>query len=228
VWLAGDWSPYVNYSESFDPVSGTDAAGKLFKPQRGKQIEAGVKWHATEALAATAALYELREKNRLGTDPANPNFQAQLGEVTVKGAEFELAGRLGSSWDLMAQYSYTDAEHTRVGSAPEEQARLGHQLEAIPKHSAALWAVHRFAAVPGLRAGFGVRHVGKSSDGVNNLQVPAVELFDAMLAYETAAWRFALNANNLTDKKYIASCLERGDCWFGPRRRVVASITRVF
>jgi iron complex outermembrane receptor protein len=228
VWLAGDWSPYVNYSESFEPVAGRGRLDNPFKPQRGKQIEAGVKWQATEDLAATAAWYELREKNRLGTDPVAPTFQAQLGEVTVKGAEFELAGRLGASWDLMAQVSYTDAQLTRIGSSAEEQARLGHQLEAIPKQSAALWAVHRFAAVPGLRAGFGVRHIGKSSDGVNNLQVPAVELFDAMLAYETAAWRFALNANNLTDKKYIASCLERGDCWFGNRRRVVASITRVF
>jgi iron complex outermembrane receptor protein len=222
VWLAGDWAPYVNYSESFEPVSGRSSTNQPFKPQRGKQLEAGVKWQFSEQLSASAAVYELREKNRLNEDPANMNFSVQLGEVTVKGLETELAGRL-ASWDLTAQYSYTDAQITQTSEAAVRY--LGQQLEAIPKHSASLWAVHRFAAVPGLRAGFGVRHIGKSSDGVNNLQVPAVELFDAMVDYDTGTWRFALNANNLTDKKYIASCLERGDCWFGSRRRVVASVT---
>jgi iron complex outermembrane receptor protein len=182
-----------------------------------------VKWQAAENLAATAAIYELRERNRLAADPDNTNFSVQRGEVTVKGAELELAGRLGSSWDLTAQYSYTDAQITETSTS--DARYLGQQLEAIPRHSAALWAVHRFAAVPGLRAGFGVRHVGRSSDGVNGLQVPAVELFDAMLAYETSAWRFALNANNLADKKYIASCLERGDCWFGTQRKTMATVS---
>ena len=112
VWLAGDWSPYVNYSESFDPVSGTDAAGNLFKPQRGKQIEAGVKWQVTDGLAASGAVYELREKNRLATDPDNVAFSVQRGEVTVKGLELELAGQL-ASWDLTAQYTYTDAQVTQ-------------------------------------------------------------------------------------------------------------------
>ncbi len=35
VWLAdGGWSPYASYSESFEPVGGTDAAGALFEPTR--------------------------------------------------------------------------------------------------------------------------------------------------------------------------------------------------
>ena len=225
VWLAdGGWSPYLNYSESFEPVP--PSGGRQFRPQRGKQVEAGVKWQpARSRLAASAAVYALREDNRLTTDPDNPLLSVQLGEVTVKGLEFELAGQV-ASWDLTAQYSFTDAQVTSTGDTPAERATLHQQLEAIPKHSAGLWAVHRFAAVPGLRAGFGVRHVGKSTDGLDGgLEVPAVELLDAMLSYDAADWRLALNANNLTDKKYVASCLGRGDCWFGQRRRVVASAT---
>jgi iron complex outermembrane receptor protein len=55
--------------------------------------------------------------------------------------------------------------------------------------------------------------------------IPSVTLFDAMASYDMGPWRFALNANNLTDKSYIATCLARGDCWFGQRRRVVGSAT---
>jgi iron complex outermembrane receptor protein len=227
VWLAdGGWSPYVGYSESFDPVSGSDAAGALFKPTRGRQIEAGVKWQPAERrITASAAVYQLRETNRLVADPDNPGFSIQRGEVTVKGLELELAGRI-AAWELSTQYSYTDAQISRTSDA--DTRYRGQQLEAIPKHSAGLWAVHRFAALPGLRAGVGLRHVGKSSDGVGSVDVPAVDLLDAMLAYELRDWRLALNANNLTDKKYVASCLERGDCWFGQRRRVVASASYRF
>jgi iron complex outermembrane receptor protein len=228
VWLAGAWSPYINYSESFEPVAGTDFAGNLFKPQSGKQLEGGVKWQALDRLNASAAIYELREKNRLASDPDHVGFSVQRGEVTVKGLELELAGQV-ASWDLTAQYTYTDAQITRTGNTPEELATLGQQLEAIPKHGAGVWAVHRFAAAPGLRAGFGVRYVGESGDGLaGGLEVPAVTLFDAMVSYEIPGWRFALNANNLTDKKYVASCLGRGDCWYGNRRRAFASVTHIF
>lgn len=230
VWLAGAWSPYLNYSESFEPVAGTDFDGNLFKPQRGKQVEAGVKWQAADRLSAAAALYELREKNRLTTDPdpLHVGFSVQTGEVTVKGLELELTGQL-ASWDLTAQYTYTDAQITKTGTSADEQATLGQQLEAIPKQSAGLWAVHRFAAMPGLRAGFGVRYVGESGDGLaGGLEVPAVTLFDAMVSYEIPGWRFALNANNFTDKQYVASCLGRGDCWYGNRRRLFASVTHIF
>lgn len=222
----GGWSPYVNYSESFEPESGTDAAGKLFKPKRGKQVEAGVKWQpVNQRLSAAAAVYQLKEMNRLTTDPMNPAFSVQLGEVRVRGVELEVAGQWGS-WDFTGQYSYTDAQVTQTGTSADELAALGQQLEAIPKQSAGLWAVTSVAGLPALRVGAGVRHVGESGTGTaGGLSVPAVTLFDALVSYDFSSWRLALNANNLTDRRYVASCLGRGDCWFGQRRRIVASAT---
>jgi iron complex outermembrane receptor protein len=34
--------------------------------------------------------------------------------------------------------------------------------------------------------------------------------------------------NNLTDRNYIATCLARGDCWFGPRRALSVTAGFVF
>lgn len=70
-----------------------------------------------------------------------------------------------------------------------------------------------------------MRHVDRIGDGTGSVFVPSVTLWDAMASYDMGAWRFALNANNLTDKSYIATCLARGDCWFGQRRRIVGSVT---
>ena len=44
-----------------------------------------------------------------------------------------------------------------------------------------------------------------------------------MVGYDRGPWRLALNVTNLTDKAYIATCLSRGDCWFGAQRRAVLS-----
>jgi len=229
VWLAdGGWSPYVGYAESFEPVVGYGTAfdGSPFVPKRGKQLEAGVKWQSPDQrLTASAAAYRAKERNRPATDPdpTHVDFYVQRGEVTVKGVEVEAAARL-RAWDLTAQLTYTDAQITSTST--EDARYLGHQLEKEPKHTASLWAVHRFAdwGFPGLRAGLGVRHAGATGNGIGTVTVPSVTVFDALLGYDAGPWRLALNINNLADKAYVATCLERGDCWFGTRRKAVATV----
>ncbi len=226
VWLAdGGWSPYASYSESFDPVAGTDASGTVFKPTRGKQLEAGVKWQpVNQRVTASAAVYQLKDKNRLATDPVNVGFSVQRGEVTAKGLELEATASL-PAWDLTAQYTFTDAQ---VSSTTADDARyLGKQLGSIPRHSAAAWAAYKFGALglPGWKVGLGLRYVGRTNNEVGTQPVPATTLADALIAYDAEAWRLALNVNNLADKIYVATCLERGDCWFGTRRRAVLSAT---
>jgi iron complex outermembrane receptor protein len=216
VFLAdGGWSPYLGYSESFQPLGGTDAAGQLFKPQRGKQLEAGVKWAPPASrLNGAAAVFQIKEKNRLVDDPDNVGKSIQAGEVSIKGVELELAANL-PAWDLTAAYTHLDAKER--GSSM--------QFAGIPQDQASVWAVHKLSAwgLGGWRVGLGVRHVGRSSDG-DDTWVPAVTLYDALVGYENGPWRGALNVGNLTDETYLATCLARGDCWFGAQRRVVLSV----
>lgn len=49
-----------------------------------------------------------------------------------------------------------------------------------------------------------------------------------MIGYDTGDWRFRINARNLTDEQYLASCLARGDCFFGERRTVVGTVAYRF
>ncbi|WP_332741477.1 TonB-dependent siderophore receptor [Hydrogenophaga sp.] len=214
-------SPYASYSESFNPVAGTDAFGRAFNPKRGEQVEVGVKWESQRLpVQATASVYSLKEKNRLGDDPDNIGFSKQIGDSRVKGVELEGQARVGA-WQFLASTTYTHARAsaTSWGGALDP----AQQLEGIPKHMSSFWAVHNFRDVglPGVSAGAGARYIGRIGDGTGNVFVPSVTLFDAMAAWETGPWRFALNVNNLADEDYIAVCLARGDCWFGSRRKVI-------
>jgi iron complex outermembrane receptor protein len=214
----GGFSPYVSYAESFLPLGGVDAYNAPFKPQRGKQWEAGVKWQPAAAVTASLALYQLRDRNRKTTDPANPQNSLQLGEVKVRGAELETAGSVRGGWDWTAAYTYTDARVSRSNGAD-----LGKRVSGIPKHNASAWLSRGFSVggVAGFTAGAGVRHLGTSWDGTDSLETPAVTLVDALLAWENGPWRFALNAVNLADKVQITTCLARGDCFYGQRRTMM-------
>jgi iron complex outermembrane receptor protein len=216
--IAPGVAPYASYSQSFDPVSGTDAAGQAFKPKRAEQIEGGLKWQPRTAPAqVSAAYYTITERNRLATDPDNFGESIQIGEARLKGVELEARGEV-ASWTTMAAYSWTQAR----GSAASFGGDLDptQQLEGIPEYQASIWAVHDFthAGAPGVKFGGGIRYVGRIGDGTGNVFVPAVALFDLIGSYTIRNWRVSLNMNNVTDKPYIATCLARGDCWFGQRR----------
>ena len=209
------WSPYVSYSESFTPISGTDFYGERYKPKRGKQVEGGVKYMPADGDSqVTAAIWSIREENQQIQDPNNGNNQIQAGRTKSRGVELEWRGAITKSIDALAHYNYTD---------------LDEDLDDVPQHQAALWGKWRFsvAGLDGFSAGAGVRYMSSFRDG-DAPTTPSVTLYDAMLAWENRHWRYALNINNLTDEVYVASCLSRGDCWYGARRSVVASATYRF
>jgi iron complex outermembrane recepter protein len=229
VYLAGGgFAPYASYSTSFQLYGGTDRLGQPFKPIRGRQWESGVKWMpAGGRYAVTAAGYVLKERNRPTPDPVDPLFEVQKGEVTVKGVELDVVTAIGGL-ELNGTYTYADARTT--ASSDPADPYLDKRLASIPEHSGSLWATQGFGAfgLGGFRAGAGVRYVGETWDGLDLLATPSNTLVDAMFSLDFGRWHYALNASNLFDETYFATCLDRGDCWFGNRRNVTLKATYRF
>ncbi|MBS0340691.1 MAG: TonB-dependent siderophore receptor [Proteobacteria bacterium] len=208
------WSPYVSYAESFTPQA--PQLGQMLKPLRGEQWEAGLKYEPKDRpLAFSAAVYDLREKDR--TTSPEPNVITQLDDTKTRGVELEARGRITSALDVIANYTYTDVDPV---------------LEGLPENMASVWAKYRFqiAGMPGFAVGAGVRWMSALRDVSYGIgpEVPSQTLMDAMVSWENAQWRLALTINNLSDKTYFSTCLSRGDCWYGARRNVVASATYRF
>jgi iron complex outermembrane receptor protein len=211
---------YASYSQSFDPVAGTNDAGEAFAPKRAEQVELGLKWQAKNLPAqVSGAYYTITERNRLATDPDNFGESIQIGEAKLRGVELE-ARSDARAWSTMASYTWSQARASSTSWGGDLDP--AQQLEGIPEHQASLWAVHDFshAGLNGVRFGGGIRYVGRIGDGTGSVFVPAITLLDLMGSYTIQRWRVSLNVNNLTDKPYIATCLARGDCWFGQRRTV--------
>jgi iron complex outermembrane receptor protein len=215
-------APYVSYATSFEPQSGTNAAGEPFTPTTGQQFEAGVKFQpAGYSSFITVAGYQLTLQDILTPDPTNPNFSVQTGEARSRGVEVEAKASLLDNLNLTAAYTYTDTEITK-SNGPD----LGNQLDSVPKHAASVWADYTIAAGPleGLGFGAGVRYVGSTLDITNTVRVPSFTLVDAAIHYDWNDFRFAVNASNLFDETYLSSCFSPTFCYFGQRRVVMGSV----
>lgn len=227
-------APYVSYSESFEPTTGTDFFGSPFKPTTGKQYEAGVKFQPRGFNSfTTLSVYDLTQRNVTTQDPVTShgvNAKVQTGEIRSRGFEFEAHLSLADGLDMTAAYSYVDAKVTQSNSVD-----LGKHPIAIPQQTASMWADYTFQSgqLAGFGAGGGVRYIGTSYGNAANLyQVPTYTLFDAAIHYDFRnlgpaykGWKLSVNAMNLADTTYVSSCAAAPTvCFYGTRRTVLATM----
>jgi iron complex outermembrane receptor protein len=219
-------SPFFSYTQSFDPISGTASDGNPFKPKRGEQFEAGVKFHPDDNMLVTLTGYHIKETKRPVDDPTTPSpfDQRQAGSLTSKGFEVEARYELPADFQILANYSFVEAE-----IAGEK-----HQVENIPKHNASVWATKTVALGDDIsaRMGGGVRYSSANySFGPffpGGVRTPGYALVDALLELTRRNWTLSVNATNLLGKEFYAACLSRGDCFNGAERNVFATLSYKF
>lgn len=246
-------APYISYSESFEPQTGTGLGNKPFDPTEGTQYEVGIKYQPPGSNSfITASIFDLRRSNVLTLDPVPTNLcngsrcQIQSGEVQSRGFELEGKASLSDNLDITAAYAYLDNKITKsnntVNVAPGSGQASGPALSAegtttiaIPRHTASAWVDYTFrdGQIKGFGVGGGARYVGSAwGDTANSLKVPGYTVFDAAAHYDIPSLynpmdnlRLALNVTNLANKEYVASCNGYAWCWYGSQRTVQASAT---
>lgn len=219
--MANGLMPYLSYSTSFEPLPGSDIEGKALKPTEGEQWEAGLKYSPTTFDGLfTVAVYDLRQSNLTRPvseviDGATRSGQRQIGEVRSRGVELSAIASLNDTWDLQASYAYNDTEQ-------QEGDNAGNAMPNAPRHIASLWLMHDFGN--GLRAGGGIRHMGKRfGDEANTMEMDSVTLVDLGATWSRDHVEASVNLSNLTDEVYVASCGTFG-CFYGEGRTLSAKV----
>ncbi|CAI3952620.1 MAG: TonB-dependent siderophore receptor [Alteromonas macleodii] len=213
-------SPYLSYAESFETVVGLDNNNNQLKPEEGRQYEAGIKYELSSIPGfITLAYYDIEVSNLPNPNGLPDEAAQQQGVTTIEG--FELEGRVDFG-QITAQFaaSVMDAEDPN-----------GFSLSAQPDSNASLWINYSPLELEALTVGAGIRYVGESvsENGVIRYDTPSYTLGDLMVSYVISDnLDLQLNVRNVTDKKYLTSCLFRGDCFPGVRRTVNASLTYSF
>lgn len=231
---ASGLAPYASYTESFAPVSGADRFDRPFEPETARQVELGVKYAPGEKLSLTVAAFELHRQNVLTTDPDDPSFSIQQGEVRSRGIELEVAAQPVSQLKLVAALTYNPLKVTRANPDQWGGNVQGKSPYEVPKQMASAWADYAFAGgLRGLSAGLGARYIGSSwGDADNTFKVPAFTLADLSLRYELgqlrSGWRgmtAGLTVKNLFDKYHVASCFSARACNYGEQRNLALRVS---
>jgi len=218
-------SPYVSWSQAITPTALTDPNNNLLKPTTSEQYEAGVKYQPV----GTRDLYSMAVYDLTQKDVANRNVKdgtfTPSGKVHSQGIELEARNQLTPRLSTVASYTLN---HLRFKDSVDGNS--GHTPYVTPNSMAALWGHYQFDY--GLSAGAGVRYIGKQwADNENTTRVPSVTLFDASVRADLGVWNSSLkgawvqvNANNLTDRTYVAGCYGTGYCYWGAERSVMATV----
>jgi len=230
-------APYITYAESFEPVTGTLSparGGAPLVPETGRLYEAGIKYQPPGYKSMiTASVYELTKQNVPTTDPDNPLYSIQLGEVQSRGFEIEAALSVTDRLNVLGAFSYVDNLITKQSEVDVRAKRP----PMVPTYTASLWADYTFdGPLSGIRLGGGVRYIGDTptEDFFTGqaFTVPAVTLFDAMIGLDLGKWNrdfkgyhFALNVQNIGDEQYISSCFDTETCYVGLRRTAYGTLT---
>ena len=218
--IGAGFSPFFSYTESFLPVAGrienSDGSfGDPYVPQTGTQYEAGIKWQPTPNTLVTATAFKIKERNRVLYLAAGGT--AQSGVLDTKGFEIEASHTLPGNFELLANYGYAKLK-----------SETNTSLDYMPRHTASLWSTKTFGLPEEaqLRLGGGVVYSGKSvsTSDVWSIVTPSRTTVDALAEINWNNWRFAVNATNLLNNKYFASCLARGDCFVGAPRNVMGTV----
>ena len=194
--------PYISYATSFYPNSGTNVDGNTFKPESGRQWEAGVKIDLDDgATSMTVAAFDLERRNVLQADPVNDGYSIAVGKQRTRGAELGWASDLGNGLSLMGGYAYLSA--VVVDDGGQVPSTNNTRLNSVPRHSFNVTARYRMqGSLAGWELTGGLRAEG--SRYTYGYDIPGYLVADAGVAYDAGRWRAALTMNNLFDKQYYA------------------------
>jgi iron complex outermembrane receptor protein len=231
-----DTTLYINYAESFNPVSANDfenGADQL-DPTTGNQIEIGAKksW-LNDAILTTIAFYQIDKENLVFSNPdyvddvETPNEPViiNFGQIESEGMELTLVGDVTKNISLTANYAYNKTDI--IDGVTSNDSAVGEMVNA-PKHQAGVWVRYNIERFDSSLA-FGVDYVSEQVS-FNDQRVKPYTVFDASWTTQiNEQTLLSVNINNLFDKVYAVSGFsERNGHFPGDPREIVAQLTYSF
>ncbi|RZK43447.1 MAG: TonB-dependent receptor [Hymenobacter sp.] len=146
---------YAVYDQSYIAQTAVDVNNEVLPPQRGKNIEVGIKRDWLDGrFSTTVAAFNITKTNiAQALQPVNPAFpqaQVAIGEVRSRGIEADFTGELVSGLNLVANYSFLDPTITKDNN----EANVGRRLGSTAKHNSNAWLNYRWQR--GSLKGFGL------------------------------------------------------------------------
>lgn len=223
-------SIYASYSRTALPRFGEQLASlsvsnQNLAPEKYENLELGAKWDITPDLNLTAAVFELKRKNVLIPDPADPTRSILADAQRTRGFELGVQGQVRPQLQVTGAYTYLDAEFTRATGAT---VPAGNRVANTPRHIASLFG--RYDVTEQFGLGLGVVHQSARFANADNLvRLPGYTRFDGAVYHDiTDRVRLQANVENIFNKRYFVNAHTNNNIQPGAPTTVRAVLSLTF
>ncbi len=198
-------SYYISYGTSFNPsleqLTLTTGQQNL-DPEKNRSYEIGGKWDVLGGgLSLTSALFQIEKTN--ARSQVSTGVYTIDGDVRVNGIELGATGRLTSKWQVVAGYTYLDAEIVQASTLDGTQGKVPANT---PRNSAMLWTTYNLSGQ--WETGGGVTYMSnRYASNTNVVSVGDYMHWDATVAYHRPKYDLRLNLLNLTDRRDFVAAI---------------------
>ena len=219
-------SLYANVNEGFWPSLGVTADGHVLKPEHGLTYEVGGRVAlAGDRLTFDAGVFDLVNRDLPVIDPANPNFQKNLGEATSRGVELAMTATFFRRLRAFASYTYLDA----FVSGDPNPAKIGAPLPFSAHHTGAVWLHGSLRPAPQDGPSLGIGGVGTSERSLlDGTTVPGYVRLDAVAAYRLGVVSASLRVENVLGVRYVRGGNDVNSILPGAPRSYILTISANF
>ena len=206
--VADNLLAYASYSDIYQPQDYYDINDEYLDPSKGVNYEIGLKAHwLDERLLTTVAWFSAEQEN-LGTFVGlndNGNYYYEGVDIDSEGYEVEVMGRLNDYLDVVFGFTSLELE----GEQNEDI------YEWVPRRTVNLAVTTKVPRLTTLRLGLNGRwqsDIAKVDEYTNvRIRQDSYARFNAFARWDiTEQMNVRINANNITDEKYITSLYQVG------------------
>lgn len=182
------------------PLAGAPTSWRDLKPERMDHVEFGARWSPATSSTLDAALFHDKLANRyvFAFPPAvsQPSF-TNLGDYSIRGAEFSWQQQLDRAWGLFAGLTLLDPSIDDLPYAPKRAASLG-----------VTWrqGAWRLSADAQAQSGMFVLSRGRADGAVNTARVGGFAVANLRVAYALPVLgprgEVFVALENLADRRY--------------------------
>jgi iron complex outermembrane receptor protein len=214
-----DVSLYASYAKQFD-VSIVANEARVIK-SNGQEY--GIKWNIGEDLTTSIAYFDILKTDVL--DVSSFNVTNVIDEVSSKGFEASILGRMTPHWVISANYSDFTAE---IEKDDDKQETIGNSARGTSDKSGAVWVRYNLEAMgkKGLSLAIGVNYVGERPvDNANSFDLPDFTLVDVMATYQfDNDVKVRLKVDNVTDERWYSGSYTSQSVFVGNGTKATLSV----
>ncbi|WP_237275822.1 TonB-dependent siderophore receptor [Tenacibaculum ovolyticum] len=220
-----NFSVFSSYSNYFKPSRTISPSSQIFDPEKGYQIEGGLKYEKLNKLNITLSSFYILKHNIVERNKVNEYHQ--IGEADSKGIEFDLAYTPLKNIYIKAGYAFTEAKIRAYDAIDSQTKKEGNALPFAPKHLANMWL--NYELKEGLGFGIGGNYTSNNyTNSSNSFTLPSYLLLDGAIYYQKNNVRIGLNINNITNKLYFTDAIYDYQFFPGAERNFKVNVSYKF